>query len=419
MSGASGRFGRKFACCSQPDMKQKILFVHETFGRLAGAEQNIQVTAPRLAESFDLEYLYWNRSGKDEASFERLFPTHHAVAFDGPPAETREKVAAVLRASAPALVYVHKCIANPVLEALTDWGGPLVRMEHDHDIYCMRSYKYSPWTRAICTRKAGLCCLFPCLAFLKRDRAHGGLGLRWVSYRRQMRCIELNRRFNAVFVVTRYMRDELVRQGFAPERIHIFPPIPAPAGRSFTSRFSDANRIIFAGQIIRGKGLDALLRALALCRQPFRLTVLGSGSHQGYCEWITRKLGLADRVEFPGFVPFEKLEEFYREATLVAVPSLWPEPIATIGLEVLRYGLPVVGFDAGGIRDWLRDGETGFLIPWMDLGGMAQKIDYLLSHKDEARRLGEQGREFVNREYAFEPYIERMKAMFGQLIGHS
>ncbi len=398
-------------------MKKKILFVHETFGRLAGAEQNILVTAPHLKDTFDLECLYSNRSGKDEAAFEAIFPVNYAVAFDGPPDETLRRVTDIVRQSAPDLIYVHKCIAIPVLEALTNWGGPLVRMEHDHDIYCMRRYKYFPWSRRICTRKAGPCCLFPCLAFLRRDRSRGRFGMQWVSYREQMRCIELNQRFSAMFVVTRYMREELIRQGFAPDRIHIFPPIPVPAGQAFTSTFSDINRIIFAGQIIRGKGLDVLLRALALCQQPFRLTVLGSGSHQAYCEKLAQQLGLADRVEFPGFVPFEKLAGFYQEATLVAVPSVWPEPIATVGLEVLRYGLPVVGFDAGGIRDWLRDGETGFLIPWMDVKKMAEKIDYLLAHKDVAHRLGEQGRDFVNREYAFDPYIARMKKTFFQWLG--
>ena len=112
----------------------------------------------------------------------------------------------------------------------------------------------------------------------------------------------------------------------------------------------------------------------------------------------------------------EAMAEIYREATLVAVPSVWPEPIATIGLEVLRYGLPVVGFDAGGIRDWLRDGETGFLIPWMDVPAMAARIDELLSDKEKAKRLGAQGREFVNRVYAFDPYIQRMKRLFHALI---
>ena len=393
----------------------KILFVHETFGRLAGAEQNILVTAPHLREDFELCGLFSKGSGKDEAVFAELFPRHTLLDFDGPPDQVRAGVAAVVEREAPNLVYVHKCIAIPVLEALVASGVPLVRMEHDHDIYCMRRYKYFPWSRRICTRRAGPCCLFPCLAFLARDRSRGPFGMRWVSYRQQMECIRLNRAFAAYFVVTHYMKDELARQGFAPERIHIFPPIPVPRPATFEPTFSERNIVLFAGQIIRGKGLDVLLRALALCRQPFQLVVLGSGSHQAVCEKLATKLGLADRVQFPGFVTQEKLAEYYRDATLVTAPSVWPEPIATIGLEVLRYGLPVVGFDAGGMRDWLRDGETGFLIPWMDTAKMAEKIDFLLANKDEARRLGRQGREFVNREYDFAAYIARMKAMFRQL----
>ena len=395
---------------------KKILVVHETFGRLAGAEQNILVTVPLLRKDFETACLYWRRSGRDEAAFEALFPVSFQVDFDGPTDEVRQAVQLALAQVNPDAIYVHKCVSVPVLEALVQSGRPLVRMEHDHDIYCMRSYKYFPWSRRICSKKAGLCCLFPCLAFLKRDRSCKPFGVSWVNYRRQMRCLELSRQFTAQFVVTHYMRDELIRQGFPAERICIFPPIPAPAATSFSSTFSQRNLIVFAGQIIRGKGLDVLLRALAQCREPFELAVLGAGSHQAFCEKLTRDLNLQDRVHFHGFVPFDKMAEIYREATLVAVPSVWPEPIATIGLEVLRYGLPVVGFDAGGIRDWLRDGETGFLIPWMDVTAMTARIDELLNDKDKAKRLGEQGREFVNRAYAFTPYIERMKRVFHALI---
>ena len=394
---------------------KKILFVHETFGRMAGAEQNILVTAPHLREEFRLAGLFWKHSGKGEDVFGSLFESARFVDFDGEPGVVRAAVLEAVRVENPDLIYVHKCIAIPVLEALVASGVPLVRMEHDHDIYCMRRYKYFPWSRRICTRKAGWCCLFPCLAFLARDRSRGRFGMRWVSYCEQQQCIRLNRQFAAYFVVTAYMRDELVRQGFDAGRIHIFPPIPVPSRLSFTPSFSSRNRVIFAGQIIRGKGLDVLLQALKQCREPFELIVLGSGSHQSYCEALARDLGLADRVRFPGFVSQEELAGFYADSTLVVVPSVWPEPIATIGLEVLRYGLPVVGFDAGGIRDWLRDGETGYLIPWMDTRKMSERIDHLLKNKDVARRLGEQGRVFVNREYDFDAYIARMKAMFRAL----
>jgi glycosyltransferase involved in cell wall biosynthesis len=103
------------------------------------------------------------------------------------------------------------------------------------------------------------------------------------------------------------------------------------------------------------------------------------------------------------------MQEYYRQATMAIVPSVWPEPIATWGLEVMRYGLPVVGFDAGGISDWLKNDQTGYLIPWMDIGKMAERIDYLLHHKEEARRLGQNAQQFIRTHYDFDRYIVRLQ----------
>jgi hypothetical protein len=132
---------------------KKILVVHETFGRLAGAEQNILVTVPFLRDAFEMACLYWQRSGRDEAAFEALFPESFQVDFDGEPESVRLATQGALAQVKPDLIYVHKCVSVPVLEALVQSGYPLVRMEHDHDIYCMRSYKYFPWNRRICTKK--------------------------------------------------------------------------------------------------------------------------------------------------------------------------------------------------------------------------------------------------------------------------
>src|SRR6185369_3004667 len=79
--------------------------------------------------------------------------------------------------------------------------------------------------------------------------------------------------------------------------------------------------------------------------------------------------------------------------------SLWPEPFGMAGPEAMRWGLPVVAFDAGGIREWLTDGEDGFLVPWMDTRRYASRIEQLLSDKTLARQLGRNGMERVNRVY--------------------
>jgi len=72
--------------------------------------------------------------------------------------------AALTRALAcfqPDAVYVHKCSDPSVLEVLTKGNLPVVRMVHDHDLYCMRGYKYGYFSRQICQRAASAYCVSP------------------------------------------------------------------------------------------------------------------------------------------------------------------------------------------------------------------------------------------------------------------
>ena len=122
--------------------------------------------------------------------------------------------------------------------------------------------------------------------------------------------------------------------------------------------------------------------------------------------------GLTDRVKFLGFVPQNELKSFYSECSVVTISSVWPEPFATIGMEVMRYGIPVVAFDAGGIKDWLQDGYNGFLVPWMECKEYARRLDQLLRDKVLARAMGERGRTLVNDRYSFPDYISDLESMF-------
>jgi len=390
----------------------KILFVHDRMGALAGAEANAFITANELkSRGHVVGLVHGSATGKGvekwEKTFEPRFPLDGVT--DG------QLVSAAVLSFDPDMVYVHKMASLPVLQALVDSGRPLVRMVHDHDIYCMRSYKYNALTRKICHRPATPYCIFPCGAFLARNH-EGGLPIKWVSYFGKKREIALNRRFDRMVVVTEYMRQELLQNGFDPGRIEIHPPVPRMGDLDITSSFSSRNLIVFAGQIIRGKGVDILLKALALMKQPFECIILGDGSHLDFCRKKSRELGLVGRVKFPGFVPQEELKNYYRECTVVAVPSVWPEPFATIGMEVMRYGIPVVAFDVGGLRDWLKHEENGFLVPWMDHEQFAARLDQLLLDKDLARRLGASGLDLVTKNYDFNRYIENLVGMFGRVV---
>lgn len=384
-----------------------ILYVHERFGALAGAEANAFITAEQLAaRGHDVALLHGPGTGKNEEGWQKVFASRFPLTGDTA-ASTRRALAAFR----PDAVYVHKMADLNVIQALVDSSVPLVRMVHDHDIYCMRSYKYGYFSRKICTRAASAYCVFGCGACVVKHSS-GGFPLKWVSYREKKREIALNRRFDRMVVVTTYMRDELLRNGFDANRIEIHAPVPRMGDPALRSSFSDRNLILYAGQIIRGKGVDVLLESLAKVKSQFECVILGDGNHKAYCEELSRKLGLADRVTFKGFIPQEELKAYYRECSVVALSSVWPEPIATIGLEVMRYALPVVAFDAGGIKDWLIDGHNGHLVPWMDREAFAGRIDELLQDKAKARQFGENGLRLVSERYDFDGYISDLESMF-------
>ena len=391
----------------------RVLFVHERLGALGGAESNLVITAGELkAKGHSVGLLHGPSTGKGESKWNEVFAWKRALNSN---AGSAPGVGEALREFAPDVVYVHKMPDLKVIEALLAADVPLVRMVHDHDIYCMRSYKYGYFSRKICTRAASAFCVFGCGAFLARDH-DGKFPIKYVSYSAKKHEIELNRCFDRMIVVSNYMRGELLNNGFAPEKIEIHAPVPRHADSNLTSSFSDRNLIIFAGQIIRGKGVDLLLESLSLLKVRFECIILGDGSHRAHCEKLARRLGLCDRVTFKGFVPQEELKNYYRECSVVALTSVWPEPIATIGLEVMRYGLPVVAFDAGGIRDWLQDGVNGYLVPWMDRQAFAAALERLLTDKEQARRMGRRGLELVSSKYDFATYIDELEDLFQRVI---
>jgi glycosyltransferase involved in cell wall biosynthesis len=389
----------------------RLLFVHDRFGAMAGAEVNAQLTAAELKHrGHAIGLLHGEPTGHGEAAWRDIFTESFPLAATVTPD--------ALKRFQPDAVYVHKMSDVNVLEALAESGRPLVRMVHDHDLYCLRSYKYFPLSRRICTRAAGPYCIFPCGAVLTRNR-NGGLPFRWTSYLARQKEIRLHRRFQRMVVASEYMKQELLRNGFDSDRIEIHAPVPRTHDPVEPASFSERNRIVYAGQIIRGKGVDVLLESLARVRSAFECLIFGEGHHRAFCEELSGRLGLNDSVRFLGYQPPEELQTGYADASLAVVSSVWPEPFGATGLEAMRHGLPVVAFDAGGIKEWLHDGHNGFLVPWMDRDQFARRIDELLHDKVLARQLGERGRQFAREKFGFDQYISGLEKMFNRVICES
>ena len=394
----------------------RLLYVHEKLGAFGGAEANILVTAQALRRrGHTVALAHGPATAHGAAAWRETFTSCFPLGeTSGSDANTNAASAALdhaLAAFQPDVIYVHKISDPAVLAALLACGRPVVRMVHDHDLYCMRGYKYNVLTRRICLRAASPYCVFPCGASVARGNVPGR-PLRWVSYAAKRREIALNQKIDRLVVASDYMRAELLRNGFAPERIEIHAPVPLTGQAAAAPAFNARNLIVYAGQIIRGKGVDVLLESLALVTTPFECVILGDGSQRAHCERLSERLGLGNHVRFLGFVAQERIAAYYRDASLAVMSSLWPEPFGATGLEAMRCGLPVVAFDAGGISEWLLHGENGFLAPWKDRAAFAAHVDTLLRDKPLARRLGEQGRQLADERFNFSAYIDGLESLF-------
>ncbi len=375
-----------------------ILFVNEKCGSFGGVEQNIAETAAALADrGHRCALAYAERTGRDEAVFSRGF----AETF--PWTEMSARGAA----SAPDVVYLHKV---PMVKPLIAASGAKrsVRMVHDHDLCCPRRHKYTIWTGKVCTRAAGWHCMTD-LASLQRGGRAGftlrGLGAFWSE-------LAANRSVDQLLAGSRFMRDELLVNGFPQEHVRVLAPVTEPEAGELSPCPAEA-RILFVGQVIKGKGVDLLLRALSRVEGPWTADIIGTGNAFEKMRGLAKELELAERVCFHGWVDHRQLGEYYRRARVVTVPSRWPEPFGMVGLEAMRLGRPVAGFAVGGIPDWLKDEETGLLAPEQDVAAYAAALTRLLHEPGLAERMGDAGRARAAAEFSFGHYIDCLESILG------
>jgi len=202
-----------------------------------------------------------------------------------------------------------------------------------------------------------------------------------------------------VVAVSRSTRDDLVRRGLEAERIEVIHNgmdlralAPSPGGRRFPQPTA-----VYLGRLKRYKGVDLVLRAVALLRRsgvPVRLLVGGKGDHEAALKALAAQLELGEAVRFLGFVSEEHKKELFQRCWvhILASPK---EGWGISNLEAAACGTPTVASDAPGLRDSVLDGRTGFLVPHGDIARLAEAVGRVLADPDLRERLGAQARAFA------------------------
>jgi glycogen synthase len=179
----------------------------------------------------------------------------------------------------------------------------------------------------------------------------------------------------------------------------------------------EAPMLLCLGRLVRQKGFDLALAAFASICDRFpklRLVLAGDGPERASMERQSAALGLANRVEFRGWVAPEDIFNLINKATVVLMPSRL-EGLPSVALQAGIMARPMVATPIGGLTEIVVHQRTGLLIPPEDHVGLAEAIVFLLEHPEAAVQMGQAIRDRVKDMFNWEQCVDAYDTLFRQL----
>jgi glycosyltransferase involved in cell wall biosynthesis len=217
---------------------------------------------------------------------------------------------------------------------------------------------------------------------------------------------------------------DVVPCGFDPDE---FWPVTLDA-RQQLALDRDEFIILQLGRIVPRKGIDNVIRAVALLQQQHqvraRLLVVGGNGEQpdpvptpelGRLMLLADQLGIAQSVTFTGQRQRELLRYYYSAAD-VFVTTPWYEPFGITPVEAMACGTPVVGTAVGGIKTTVVDGETGYLVPPNDPETLAERLARLQREPHTAQRMGWAGMRRAYQHYTWRSVAGNIAAVYESAV---
>ncbi len=174
--------------------------------------------------------------------------------------------------------------------------------------------------------------------------------------------------------------------------------------------------IITTSRLVKKNGVDTLIEALRFLPENIKLQILGTGLLKDKLKLQATSHKLQARVEFLGQINPTQVAEYLSQADVFARPSR-SEGLGNSFLEAMAAGLPTIGTPVGGIPDFLKEGETGWLCPPDNPRALAEKIDFVLdpAHKEEVTKITTQAQLLVRQNYDWQAISQKMSKIIDNL----
>lgn len=206
-----------------------------------------------------------------------------------------------------------------------------------------------------------------------------------------------------------FIKGVAVRNGLPEEKLRVLPMGIESAKFEFRERTMASERdvrVLSVARLAPVKGLEYGIRAFAKALKSvprMRYAIAGDGPLRDDLPRLAAELGVADRMEFLGMLPHDRLAPVWNEADVFLMPGVTDadgqvEGQGVVLLEAQASGLPVIASRAGGMPENVIEGASALLVEPKDVDGLAEAMVALATHPQRWAAMGRAGREFVRRE---------------------
>jgi len=232
-------------------------------------------------------------------------------------------------------------------------------------------------------------------------------------------------RFDAaarIIANSHWVADQAVKSGAAKEKVCVIyegEEIPdrvsesgRRAGRAKWGIGQEARLLGCAGVLLKDKGQEWVIRALAMLRPEFpdlKLLLAGEGSHRSHLENLTLELGVRDAVIFAGFV--RDIESFYRAIDVFVFPALF-EGLGTSLLAAMAHAIPSVTYFGCALGEIVESGRSGLQVEPCNAAALADALRSILGDRVFASQLALAGRQRIERVFSAERMVEETLRLY-------
>jgi glycosyltransferase involved in cell wall biosynthesis len=200
-------------------------------------------------------------------------------------------------------------------------------------------------------------------------------------------------------------------------------PSERKAARSKLRLPEDLKIVLCSRRMVPKNGVPFAVEAMKFVKstQPEAILVLaGDGPERGSVEQVIQNEHLENEVRLAGSVPHAQIADYYAASDIVLVPSIKSEGVEEATslsmLEGMSCAKPVIVTNVGGLKETVKDGETGLVVQQSSPEAIANAIDRLLKDPTLASRLGKAAREYVKKNHSYTTHAKRMLTEYEQAV---